>query len=93
MGEAKRRAALGRLAMRVEGDYWVAYWTELHSMDRAIRIGTLKMTLVANPVIKDAFMELMKQAFSQLAKDTLGVDTHWPDPPEPGPEHERSGRA
>ncbi len=90
---AKGEAALGRLAMRVEGDFWVAYWAKLGTMNGAVVLGTLRMNLAEDPGMKAAFMALMQAAFAAIVKQTLKADVVWPDPPEVAPEHERAGRA
>ena len=36
----------GRLAMRVEGNLWVAYYAEADTMDSAVFLGSIQMRFV-----------------------------------------------
>lgn len=82
----------GRLAMRHEGNFWNAYYAMPHTMEGAILLGSIAMRFITdNKERKDAFMEFMKQAVSDIMKDELGYEASWPNPPEPAPESERSG--
>ena len=76
----------GRLALRVEGDTWVAYYAMPDTMDGALVLGSIKMALVQDQGRRHAFMELMKSAISEV----LDVES-WDE--RPAPEHERAGRA
>jgi hypothetical protein len=82
---------MGRLAMRHEGNMWNAYYAMSDTMDKAILLGSIKMTLVETPEMRDAFIAVMKQAITIAAKETLGVEMTWPSEPKPAPESERSG--
>lgn len=84
---------IGRLAMRVEGDQWVAYYAMPDTMDRAIRLGQIRMSIVQNPSRKEEFMELMRRAVSDLLESVIGAQAEWPDPPQNAPEHEKAGSA
>lgn len=77
---------VGRLAMRVEGDNWVAYYAMPDTMDGAIWLGSVKMGIVRDPDRKRAFMDLMKSAVG----DFLGGVEVWTE--TRAPEAERSGR-
>jgi hypothetical protein len=79
---------VGRLAMRVEGNWWVAYYAMPETMDKAIELGRIQMGIVRDEDRKQAFMEIMKSAINDLLGDK--VDS-WDI--QPAPEHERSGRA
>ncbi len=91
----KTPAMIGRLALRIEGQWWNAYWVpQMWSMEGALHLGSVLMTLVErSPKAKAAFMEAMQIAFAQAVKDAIGVEPSWPNAPEPAPEAERSGRA
>lgn len=85
---------VGRLSMRVEGDWWVAYSASLETMDDAIELGRVRMVLVqSNKKIKDATLEHFKFVFGELFKDATGLKLIWPRGPRAAPEHEKSGRA
>ena len=82
-----------RLAMRQEGMWWNAYLAERDSMNNAIHLGSIRMALVENQDVKNAFLDAMKVALTAVAKDLTGLRLTWPNPPEPASESERSGHA
>ena len=85
---------MGRLAMRVEGDWWVAYYALPDTMDDALELGRIRVAFVADFSAKQIFMALMRDAVSAIIKDRAGVDPEWPEPGGTrAPEHERSGSA
>ena len=82
-----------RLAMRVEGDWWVAYMAQKDSMDGATRLGSILMGIVEhNQERKQAFMALMQSAMTDGIKDVFGQTPDW-NAPQSAPESERAGRA
>lgn len=83
---------MGRLAMRVEGDWWVAYYALPATMKDALELGRIRMGIVADWRQKELFMALMKDAVSGIIKEKVGVDPEWPEA-RPAPEHERGGCA
>ncbi len=89
-----QKQEMGRLAMRVEGDLWVAYYALPKTMDGALFLGSIQMAFVQDESAKQIFMALMRDAVSLVIKGQTGVDPQWPDPfGKPAPQHERSGRA
>jgi hypothetical protein len=82
---------LGRVAFRVEGTMWNAYFAVVDSMKDAILLGSIAMGLVLdNPERKRAFMELMKGAVGEVLEEQTGALVEgWEE--RPGPEHERGG--
>ena len=84
---------VGRLAMRVEGDWWVAYYAVPNSMKNAVLLGKIHMRFVQQNHRKTAFMELMREAVGDILEDITGERPIWPFEPQQAPEHERSGRA
>jgi hypothetical protein len=81
-----------RLAMRVEGDWWVAYAAEMQTMDGGIELGRLRFGLVrGHPKIKDGFQALMVKAMTALLEEQGLHPASWEA--RTAPEHERSGRA
>ncbi len=82
-----------RLAFRQEGKWWVAYMARLETMAGATPLGRIRMTLAGgSEITKQAFMDCMKVAFSELVKGTFGkAPTEWET--RTAPEHERSGNA
>ena len=81
---------VGRLAMRVRGTVWVAYYARRDSMHGAIFLGSIQMAFVeGNPTRKMAFMALMQEAVSDFLKESTGGKVSWPNPPQEAPLHER----
>lgn len=87
-----KHVQVGRLAFRVEGDRWNAYYALPDTMDDAILLGHILLHLVDNPEVKSAFMDTMRAVMTALLKDITGTAPTWNDP-ERAPEHERAGRA
>jgi hypothetical protein len=84
---------IGRLAMRVDGTFWNAYYAMPDTLDGAILIGSIAMRFVENKARKNLFMALMKEAVSDLIEETTGTRPEWPEGAKPAPEHERGGNA
>lgn len=77
---------IGRIAFRVEGDWWVAYYALPNTMEGALELARIQMAFVADhPQRKDAFMKLIQQGISSIAPEFLVTNQR------PAPEHERSG--
>lgn len=84
---------IGRLALRVEGEQWVAYYAlKQTSMEGAVRLGQISLVHVARQERKAQFMDLMREVVADMIEDTVGVRPTWGGP-HPAPQHERSGRA
>lgn len=82
------------MALRVEGDLWVARYALPDTMDGAVFLGSIQMAIVRNPKAKAAFMSIMRDAVSKIIKAGTGVAPSWPEPEGvPAPQHERAGRA
>jgi hypothetical protein len=85
---------VGRLAMRREGEMWIAYYAMPDTMAGAILLGSIAIVAVeTNPDRKEAFMALMRDFVSDLIEERGGTRPTWPDGPQPAPQAERSGRA
>jgi hypothetical protein len=94
LGRRKKPTQVGRLALRVEGKVWNAYYAMPSTMEGAVWLGSIAMATVAdNPERKEAFMDLMRGIVSEFLNDFYQQSVIWPDPPRPAPEHERSGSA
>ncbi|CAH2606270.1 conserved protein of unknown function (plasmid) [Rhodovastum atsumiense] len=90
---ANAQQQIGRLALRVEGEFWNAYYARPNTMDGAILLGSIRMAIVtASQARKLAFTEIMKGAVAAHIEEISGVRPTWRDP-MPGPESERSGHA
>lgn len=84
---------VGRLAMRVEGDWWKAYYALPDTMQGALLLGQIHMGAVTRSLDrKHEFMELMQAVVSDFIAQGTGERPSWPEAPIPAPEHERSGR-
>jgi hypothetical protein len=84
-------AAQGRIALREEGDWWVAYWARPDTMDGALPLARVRMNLVAkDKAIKRAFIEFAQLIMTHGIEAVGGKIEGW-HAPIPGPPHERGG--
>ena len=84
---------IGRLAMRQEGNFWVAYYAMTDTMENAVEIGRIHMGVVAdNPERKEAFQAIVRDFVGDFFREHLGEAPSWKAPVQ-APEHERSGTA
>ncbi len=82
-----------RLALRIEGDWWVAYLAQHDTMDGAKRLGSILMGAITdNPVRKQAFMAIFQGMVGDAIRETTGQSPDWAEP-QSAPEAERAGRA
>jgi hypothetical protein len=67
------KTRIGRLALRVEGENWNAYYALNETMEGAVPLGSIKLGAVTrNPAHKKAFMDLMRGVVSDIqAWDSL----------------------
>lgn len=86
--ELKKR--VGRLALRHEGSMWNAYYALPDTMEGAILLGSLAMRFAENPAQKQAFMDLMRAAVSDLMFELFGQRPTWKEP-QMAAESERAG--
>lgn len=83
----------GRLAFRVEGDNWVAYWALPDTMKDAIYLASIRIGAVTHDQnIKAAFMELMRETVASLFRQSGIVVEGWSDV-RSAQDSERSGNA
>lgn len=74
----KSMTQVGRLAMRQEGGNWNAYYAMPDNMDKALLLGSVRMSLIMrNQERKKAFMDLMRECVADLVEDTTGVRPTW----------------
>lgn len=86
MNEPKNQ--VGRIAFRVEDDWWVAYYALPDSMDKALRLATIQMAMVTDsPTRRQAFMDLVRDYIKEIVPAFEIADT------QTAPQHERSGAA
>jgi hypothetical protein len=89
----RSRTEIGRLAMRVEGNSWNAYWAPSQTtMEGAVFLGSIHMAAAQHAEFRQAFLALMQRAFGTLVEEWTGSPAEW-DIPRPRSEHERSGEA
>lgn len=81
---------VGRLAMRVEGKTWNAYYAKPNTLEDAVFLGSIKMKFVETSKRRHQFLELMKECIADMLEEVTG---HRPTYPKevPAPESERSG--
>lgn len=85
--------SVGRLALRHEGDLWVAYWALPDTMEGAILIGSINFSAIAdNDEIRERFVDLMQYTLSMAITDITGGVSGWSEPTA-APEHERAGHS
>lgn len=82
---------VGRLAMRVEGETWNAYYAKPDTLKDAVFLGSIKMSLVENRGRRDAFLALMKECVADMIEKVVGHRPTYPEGERPAPESERSG--
>ena len=85
-------AQIGRIAFREEGENWNAYFAPPSTMEGAIYLGSLRMSLAQSPKLKKAFMQLMRDAFDVHSKQIFGTKAAWKEPVV-APDHERTRKA
>jgi len=87
----KRDVQIGRLAFRMEGANWVAYYAQQGTMKDAIFLGAILLKHVDRPDRKKQFQDLMRE-FADTCEELFGARPSWRDPIA-APEHERSSNA
>lgn len=80
---------IGRVAFRVEGENWNAYWALPDTMKGALFIASTKFAIVENPARKEQFMQYVRDGIDDLFFEHWGVRPTWPGP-VPAPEQERT---
>lgn len=84
------KAKIGRLAMRVEGTLWNAYYAMPDTMKDSLYLGGVQMRFVQSEKRRAEFMGMMKEAVADIIEERTGVRPIWPDGAQPAPEHERT---
>lgn len=81
---------VGRLALRIEGEWWEAYYALPDTMEDAIPLGRIRIGAAqANQEVKHGFVELMKMIIADALKESVGPVASWRL--EDAPDNERSG--
>lgn len=83
---------VGRVAFRVEGANWNAYWALPDTMRDAVFIASTRFSAVAGkPERKAQFMAFVREVISDLFFEHWGKRPEWPEPEgHAAPEHERT---
>lgn len=90
MSEPKK-FRVGRIALRHEAEWWVAYWDGDHKPK--IELSRIRMHYAEEDAkIKEAFIALNRLVFESAAKASGNAVIEWGEPIE-APESERSGNA
>jgi len=79
----------GRLAMRVEGEFWVAYYALPDTMEGAIPLGSIRMGAVQDKRRKQAFMSMMWELVADILEEKTGTRPIQQEIRK-APEHERT---
>jgi hypothetical protein len=85
-------AMIGRLAMRVEGDLWVARYALPNTMDGAIFLGSIQLVIVRDLDRRQRFRDLMQEAVADMLEEHTGQRPEF-FKEAPAPEQERGGNA
>lgn len=89
----KKTVQVARLAFRREDKWWRCYLARLGTMDGALELASIRMSLVeGDAATKEAFMAAMRSAFTTACRD-LGLGTPTFPGPVSAPESERGGNA
>jgi hypothetical protein len=84
-------AQIGRIALRVEGEMWVAYFAQSETMADAIALGSIRLHVAReNEEHRRAFIDLMSAIVGDKIEEAFGMRPIW-GAPNTGPEHERAG--
>lgn len=88
-----KKQQIGRLALRHEGNLWVAYYALENTMDGALFLGSIAMAAIANNTKrKQAFMDIMRSFVADIIERQAGVRPTWGDPRD-APEIEKAGHS
>lgn len=92
MGSSPKLSQVGRVAFRVEGANWNAYWALPDSMKGAVFIASTRFAPVeGNVELKAGFMAYVRSVVDAIFLAEWGKKPDWPEPAgRPAPEHERT---
>lgn len=80
-----------RLAMRVEGDWWVAYLAQPDTMKGAVEMGRICRGLFEDEKVKREWQQTLTDWMARAVEEKTGQTPEMIT--EPAPEPERSGSA
>jgi hypothetical protein len=81
---------MGRIALREEGTMWNAYYALPDTIEGALFIGSIAMSLVQREDRKQAFISLIRECVADIIEEKFGQRPTFPDGVIPAPEHERT---
>jgi hypothetical protein len=81
---------IGRLALRMTDEWWIAYYAEPDTMDDAVELMRIRLRLVRDkPERTRQFVNLARAATGDILEEVFGIRPTWPTEPTAAPEHER----
>jgi hypothetical protein len=83
-------ARIGRVAFRVEGDKWCAYFAHPDTSEGQVFLASIAAS-AATGEMRNRFMNLARDIAKNALPEPLAAGD-WADP-TPAPEHEKAGRA
>ena len=86
----------GRLALRVEGEMWNAYWYPRHdTTEGGVFLASTRLNfVVVNAERKKQFMAFCRDVYGDACEAAIGRRPVWSEPEgHPAAEHERAGTA
>lgn len=82
---------IGKIAFRVEGAFWNAYYDLQTPGADPVLLGSIAMQAVRDkPERKAQFMSLMREVVGDIIEGVVGVRPVFPGEPVPAPENERT---
>lgn len=80
-----------RLALRVEGPWWVAYLARRDTMEDAEELGRVLQSIIVTPELRNRFIGMMSDAYVALMWDRFRIKIVM-GKTRPAPENERMRR-
>jgi hypothetical protein len=88
-----RKRQIGRLALRKEGNWWVAYWALPTTMAGALELARINVNVVTTDEQRERYRLVLQECVADILENIFGKRPTWPNKPVPAPESERSGSA
>lgn len=93
MNNDEKLKQAGRLALRHEGNMWNAYFALPTTMEGAVFLGSIAMTIVTtSEKRKNAFMQIMSEFVADILEEKVGVRPTIMGV-QNAPEHEKAGHS
>lgn len=81
------KGEIGRIAFRVEGNWWVAYYALPDTLEEALELARIQMSIVQDIGRKQTFMNLCLEYIAEVVPAFQVTERR------PAPEHEKAGRS